>query len=183
MTGQPVVFSHAEQNRTEQNRMHGDLMKVLNIIMKVLNIIILIRTFIASILERKSNLISDICRNQYSRKCHPCSAVCVFNLTLLVSPLAAGLVVCVFIITLLVSPKALGLEDTNQSSKSGEAVISLDDTVIEIQKLDMGRILNAQPMKTGQGVEWHRIKVLNDDGIVRVLEIDPNNPDTFNKLK
>ena len=75
-------------------------------------------------------------------------------------------------IYLLNSPIA-GALDGESASKTK---VSLDEVAMQIREFKSWQILDASSQKKESGLRYFRFKLLRNDGKVKIINIDPNNP-------
>lgn len=59
---------------------------------------------------------------------------------------------------------------------SGAPSVSMDEVARQIRQLKSWQILEAQSKQEESGTQYFRFKLLRNDGKVKVINIDPNNP-------
>ena len=59
---------------------------------------------------------------------------------------------------------------------SGVPSMSMDEVARQIRQIKGWQILEAQSRKKDSGSQYFRFKLLRSDGKVKVINIDPNNP-------
>lgn len=72
--------------------------------------------------------------------------------------------------------------DPGQETSPQAITVGLHEMAKKIRRYESWRILGAQPKKEASG-NWHfRFKLLRSDGTIKVIYIDPRNPD-FKRLE
>ena len=70
------------------------------------------------------------------------------------------------------SPLAIALDGESASNKK----VSMDEVAMQIRQFKSWQILDASSQKKESGLRYFRFKLLHNDGKVKVINIDPNNP-------
>ncbi len=70
------------------------------------------------------------------------------------------------------SPLAIALDGESASNKK----VSMDEVAMQIRQFKSWQILDASSQKKESGLQYFRFKLLHNDGKVKVINIDPNNP-------
>ena len=76
------------------------------------------------------------------------------------------------IILMISSNLALALDANGQSSTT----VSIHEVAMQIRQYKSWQILDASPRKKETGIRYFRFKLLGQDGKVKIINIDPNNP-------
>ncbi len=70
------------------------------------------------------------------------------------------------------SNTSFGLEEGNQ----GATMVSIHEVAMQIRRYKSWQILDASPRKKDTGRYYFRFKLLRNDGTVKIINIDPRNP-------
>ncbi len=88
---------------------------------------------------------------------------------------------CIFAVAATVACGAVA-HDPDQEESPQVVTAGLHEMAKRIRRYESWRILGAQPRKRASGYWYFRFKMLRDDGTIKVIYIDPRNPD-FKRLE
>jgi len=63
-----------------------------------------------------------------------------------------------------------------EGNKQGTVTVSIHEVAMQIRRYKSWQILDASPRKKDTGTPYFRFKLLRSDGTVKIINIDPNNP-------
>jgi hypothetical protein len=86
--------------------------------------------------------------------------------------LAHHFTVAVLIVLFFNSPLATALDGESASKDK----VSMDEVAMQIRQFKSWQILDASSQKKESGSRYFRFKLLHDNGKVKIINIDPNNP-------
>jgi hypothetical protein len=63
-----------------------------------------------------------------------------------------------------------------EGNKQVTATVSIHEVAMQIRRYKSWQILDASPRKKDTGIPYFRFKLLRSDGTVKIINIDPRNP-------